>query len=390
MVTAAAAKTLRGRGGVFKLGVMTYPTFVLRAALASLLLVLVSCGSRESSRDSAGDSGATAEASGESGEDEASGGAASAVSFEGLAIKPVPEGSKLQLKFTATLAAERNQVDADPLGPRSNFKVSRRVELGCRMVAGTYRGLGPDGPTPEQKAIFDAMQAQADQAAGDFVSPDMSALEARVAACGEDQGCAMQAALEAANDPQMRAAAEAAETRNAALSASLEEAANRATAAQREPNWQLLIPDMPPGGGGPSPCEGTITVDDKEVYRLGFDGGDMGEGVETRKGSTPLADGAPFYVWYDLKRGGLIVDVQLNGIRGEVASVNVGGRKLSRNAGFGLNEDWARSAGENTRFRQDSGVTGLPGQWTFSLPITPAVHQGFGGKIDATIGIAPR
>jgi hypothetical protein len=369
---------------------MKHPSFVLRSVYAACLVLLVSCGSRESGNDSAGDSRAAAgESDGPGGE--ASGGAATAASFEGLAIKPLPEGSKLQLRFTSALSAERNQVDKDPLGPRSNFKVSRRAELACRMVAGKPQGLGPDGPTAEQKAILDAAEAQSNEAGENLApSPEMSAIEARIAACGEDEGCVMQAALDAASDPQQRAAAQAAEARNSSAAASMDDAASRVTAVYEEPNWQPLVLDVPPGGGGPPGCDGTITVDDKEVYRLGFDGGDMGEGVETRKGSTALADGAPFLAWYDLKRGGLIVQVQLSGIRGEVASVNVGGRKFSRNAGFGLNEDWARSAGEETRFRQDSGVTAVPGQWTFSLPITPAVHQGFGGKIDATIGVAPR
>lgn len=199
----------------------------------------------------------------------------------------------------------------------------------------------------------------------------------------------MKVALDIANDPDMQAELTAQSARNETLAAGLDDAASRVTAVHAEPNWQLIMPDTAREGGKPI-CDGVLTVDDKEVYRFGFDGGDMGEGVETRKGETVTADSPTFYVWYDLKRGGLIVNIQLNAIRGEVPSVNVGARAHSRNATFGMNDDWARSAGENTRFERASGVTTIPGRWTFALPITPKVHQGFEGKIQAEIAIGPR
>lgn len=362
---------------------MKHLPLLLQFVSAACLALLVACGSRES----AGDASTDADASGGSASTRAGGDAAGG---EPLAVTLLPEGSKLLLRFSGSVVAGRNQVDADPLGRRSDFKVSRTSAVTCRMVVGAPRGIGPDGPTAAQKAIIDGATAQSQASAEEMAAtPGMAAIEARIEACGDDEGCRMQAALDIASDPQQQRTLQAASERNAALASQVEDASARATAVYTEPNWMMLFPDT--SGGADKPvCDGTITTDDREVYRFGFDGGDMGEGVETRKGETPLADSPSFYVWYDLKRGGLIVDVQLNSIRGKVESVNVGARKTSRNAGFGLNEDWAASAGETTRFQRASGVAAIPGKWTFALPIKPEVHQGFSGKIEAEISIAPR
>jgi hypothetical protein len=265
-------------------------------------------------------------------------GADVAAGWERLAIRPLPAETPLTLRIDVALKAERTIVDADPLGPRSRFVVARGATATCRVVASSPRGIGPDGPTDGQRAILDAAQAASER--GDATPDELS------------------------------------------------DAAGRSTAVTTEPNWQPLLPDVD-GAGGNGPCEGRIVVDDKEVYRLGFDGADMGEGVETRKGSGGLENGPSLVVWYDLKGGRLLVDAQMNSFMGRVPSINVGGRADSRNEGFTLNDEWGQSAGERTRLAAD-GVRRIPGSWRFTSAISPDRHHGFSGQLELKLEVAAR
>lgn len=307
------------------------------------------------------------------------------------AITPVPEGTKFTLTFSVSSAAERRTADADPLGPRSHFKVQRAANVTCHFVARAPQGIGPDGPTPEQQAIFDeAEKVQGDAAAQlEQPGPATASLQARLAACGEDSNCQMRVALEVANDPELQRQAEAEAERNAQMMVPVDEASARVEAMTLEPNWQILVVDSDPRVSGEPACKGEVSVNDLEVYRLGFDGGDMGEGVETRKGAAPIEGVGLSVIWFDLKNGGTIIDVGLGGFFATVESVNVGGRDNSRNAGFRFNEDWEPDAGKGERLER-GGVTAIPGRWTFAMPIEPTRHDGFQGAADFEWNVTPR
>lgn len=298
------------------------------------------------------------------------------------AITPLKEGTKATVTFSASVAAERKTADADPMGPRSHFKILRETNFTCRMIAAAPSGISPDGPTPAQQAIIDATEASSQEAFADPGTPQPGSYEALIAACGEDADCQMRTALQIANDPKLRQQAEAAEASNARKVKPAEEAIARKQAMQLEPNWQRLLPDFD-RNSGKGACTGTITTDDVEVYRLGFDGGDMGEGKETRKGTSPLNETFHFEViWYDLKTGRLVIDMQFGAIGGSVKSVNVGGRDVSRQPGIQFNEDWQASAGKISRLER-ADVRAVRGTWTIALPITAKENSGFVGTADA-------
>ena len=137
-------------------------------------------------------------------------------SFAGT-ITPLAEGTKATVTFSVSATAERKTASADPMGERSHFKIMRMANVTCRMAAAKPQGVGPDGPTAKQKAIIDAAEA-ANNGIGDAeeTAPAPGSLEARIAACGDDEECKMRIALEIANDPAARREAEATEERNKA------------------------------------------------------------------------------------------------------------------------------------------------------------------------------
>jgi hypothetical protein len=296
------------------------------------------------------------------------------------AITPLPEGTPVIVKFSVSIAAERRTADPDPLGARSHFKVQRSANVTCTFTAGKPRGIGPDGSTKEQQAILDeaesaskTMGEQLDQA------PAPGSLQARIEACGEDSACQMRVALEVANDPNQVTAAEAESERNRQMTQPVDEASARVDAMMAEPLWQPLLAEIPPGKE--IACEGQITANDLEVYRLGFDGGDMGEGREARTGAAPAEGVGLSVIWFDLANGRVIVDTQLGGFYAVIESKNVGGRDGPRNPGFTLSEDWEPRAGKVERLER-GGVGAVQGRWTFAMPIEPKRHDGFQGAAD--------
>ncbi|MFZ4748526.1 MAG: hypothetical protein ACOYLK_16840 [Sphingomonas sp.] len=359
---------------------MRYTKRLKTASAALVLATFAACGERQATDQVA--SAPQAELQ--------QGNGAAATAARRSAIAAAQEGATLTLKVKLSMSAERSSADPDPLGARSRWRAMRSAELTCRVVASQPLGVGPDGPTPEQQAILNAAESQTNEAfEADDKPPAPGSLEARVEACKDDDACLMRVALEMAGDPQEQAKAEAEEARNAGAMASVEEAAARASAVRLEPNWQILQLDAD-GSRGERACEGTITVDDNEVYRLGFDGGDMGEGVEKRKGASELTTPPNLQVWYDLRGDRLIVDAQLGSVGGRVESVNVGGRKNSRNKDFSFNDEWAVTAGEMTRLEKRGSIATIPGSWTFTAPVAPDKHRGFSGKVEAEITVTPR
>jgi hypothetical protein len=346
------------------------------------IAAIAGCGSQE-------ENGAAEAAAGDQAQGEDGSARAEAAPGD-LAIKPLPENTNLTLKFKGTINAARNLADSDPLGARSSFKIAREFDLTCRMVATSPRGIGPDGPTREQQAILDAAQAESD-AAGEGMSEaaETSELQKRAAACGDDFACQMRVATEIANDPAQRRAAEAEEERNAGLGARLEAAADRVTAVQLEPNWQFLAPDVSPYGDGEPACTGTITANDSDVFRYGFDGGDMGEGVKSRTGTAEADDGGAPELWFDLKGGRLIVDTRLNAVRGDLPAACTGECEASWIDAVSLNDDWGASAGEVTRLEK-GGETQITGKRLFSSDILPERHNKFSGGGEFELEVSER
>jgi hypothetical protein len=295
------------------------------------------------------------------------------------AIKPLPAETALTLKFKGTITAARKTADADPLGARSDFKILRSFDIACRMIARAPRGVGPDGPSPEQQAILDA--ADADMGAATSAMEEgagVDDIEARAAACNDDFDCLARLATESAQDPETRRRLEAEEERNAGLSDRIEDAAARSTAVLLEPNWQFLAPDVSPYGDGPPACTGMITADDVDTFRFGFDGGDMGEGVKSRSGTAELSGSGAPEVWFDLKQGRIVIDAQLNAISATLASACSGQCEAPWPDSVSMNLDWATTAGEVTRLEK-GGVATIPGKWLFASEILPEKHQGFSG-----------
>lgn len=303
-----------------------------------------------------------------------------AVKADAQAIAPLAEGTPLTVKFSVSIAAERKTADPDPLGARSHFKVQRSANVTCTFTAGKPRGIGPDGPTKEQQAILDEAEKAA-QTMGEQLeqAPAPGSLQARILACGEDSACQMRVAMEVANDPNQAAAAEAESERNRQMMQPVDEASARVDAVMTEPLWQPLLAEIPPGKE--LACEGEITANDVEVYRLGFDGGDMGEGRENRTGAAPAEGFGLSGIWFDLVNGRVIVDTQLGGFYAVIESKNVGGRDGPRNPGFTLGEDWEPRAGKVERLER-GGVGAVPGRWTFAMPIEPKARDGFQGAAD--------
>ena len=299
-------------------------------------------------------------------------------------IKPLPEGTVATATFSVSATAERKTASADPMGERSHFKIMRMANVTCRMAAAKPQGVGPDGPTPQQKAIIAAAEAANNSIAegedGD-AAPAPGSMEARIAACGENEACKMKVALDIANNPEARREAEAEEARNKAKMDPIGDANKKLQAMYLEPNWQKLLPQFDRGSKAPSACTGTITVNDDEVYRLGFDGGSMGDGRETRKGSSATSNYTFDVIWYDLKTGRMVLLAQIGRISGTVKSVNVGGRSSSRPPVVTMNQDWEASAGKSVRLEKPN-VTTVPGDWKFALPIVPKTNAGFTGMTE--------
>ncbi|MFN3958480.1 MAG: hypothetical protein ACK4NP_01045 [Parvularculaceae bacterium] len=294
----------------------------------------------------------------------------------------------MTLKFKGSVTAARMLADPDPLGPRSDFKILRSFDIVCRMVVRAPRGIGPDGPTRDQQVVLDAAEAAMNAAATEMEEGSgTDDIEARAGACNGDFDSIARVAMAAAKDPAARGRLEAAEERNAGLGSRMEEAADRATAVQLEPNWQFLAPDVSPYGDGPPACAGTITANDVDNFRFGFDGGDMGEGVKSRSGAADISGSGAPEVWFDLKQGRIVIDSQLRSITGTLPAACTGKCESPWSDAFSINDDWAKTASEKTRLEK-GGVTAVVGKWTFSSDIRPEQHQKFSGGGEFELEIA--
>jgi hypothetical protein len=127
---------------------------------------------------------------------------AAALSTPAAGVEPVPDGGKITVKVTVT-ATSKGQSDIRTSAIDHSFSGSCVLTAAGRMRGDLATSQAMAGDTAAMERTTTNMQAQMDDAGLDAFGKEM---EAKMAACGDDQACAMAVMQEAMNDPRVKAA----------------------------------------------------------------------------------------------------------------------------------------------------------------------------------------
>lgn len=168
---------------------------------------------------------------------------ATALATYAQAAEPVPDGGRITVSVTATVTTKG----------QAGFRTSA-VEhsfTGSCILTATSRMRG-DLVTGAVAGDVEAMQQTTEKMAAQMSDAELEAfaqeMEAKMAACGTDEACAMAVMQESMNDPRLQAGAKAAQSNAPEVDA--------LTERMSETNLQSFTAER---------CQGTITVNDRHV-----------------------------------------------------------------------------------------------------------------------------
>ena len=199
---------------------------------------------------------------------------AAALSTPALGAEPVPDGGKITVKVTVT-ATSKGKSDIRSSTIDHSFTGSCVLTAAGRLRGDLATGqvMAEDAAAIENTTT--KMQGQMDDAGLEQFGKEM---EAKMAACGDDQACAMAVMQEAMNDPRVKAGGQIAQENAPAVNA----LANQMT----DTNLQTFTPqrcdgtmkvndrhvtDDPGGEGGVDAYQETVTIKGSEKYDWGLD-----------------------------------------------------------------------------------------------------------------------
>jgi hypothetical protein len=169
---------------------------------------------------------------------------AAALSTPAAGAEPVPDGGKITVKVMVT-ATSKGQSDIRTSAIDHSFTGSCVLTAAGRTRGDLATGQALAGDAAAMEQTTTNMQAQMDDAGLEAFGQEM---EAKMAACGADEACAMAVMQEAMNDPRVKAGGQIAQSNAPEVNALANQMADA--------NLQTFIPER---------CEGTMTVNDREV-----------------------------------------------------------------------------------------------------------------------------
>jgi hypothetical protein len=196
---------------------------------------------------------------------------AAALSTPAPGAEPLPDGGKITVKITVTATA-KGQSDIRTNTIDHSFTGSCVLTAAGKLRGDLATGQVEAGDAAALERTTTNMQAQMDDAGLEEFGREM---EAKMAACGADEACAMAVMQEAMNDPRVKAGGQMAQSNAPEVNALANQMADT--------NLQTFIPEK---------CEGTMTVNDRHVID---DPG--GEGGASAYQDTVTVKGSETYDW---------------------------------------------------------------------------------------------
>jgi hypothetical protein len=199
---------------------------------------------------------------------------AAALSTPVLGAEPVPDGGKITVKVTVT-ATSKGKSDIRSSTIDHSFTGSCVLTAAGRLRGDLATGQALPGDTAAVEQTTTKMQGQMDDAGLEQFSKEM---EAKMAACGDDEACANAVMLEAMNDPRVKAGGQIAQENAPAVNALANQMAdtNLQTFTPQRCEGTMKVNDRhvtddPGGEGGMDAYKETVTIKDSEKYDWGLD-----------------------------------------------------------------------------------------------------------------------
>lgn len=188
--------------------------------------------------------------------------------------EPVPDGGKITVKVTVTATAT-GKSDIRSSAIDHSFTGSCVLKAAGRMRGDLATGQMQAGDAAAMERTTTTMQTQMDDAGLEQFGKEM---EAKMAACGDDQACAAAVMQEAMNDPRVKAGGQIAQQNAPAVNGLANQMAdtNLQTFTPEKCDGTMKVNDRkvtndPGGEGGADAYQETVTIKDSETYPWGLD-----------------------------------------------------------------------------------------------------------------------
>ncbi len=196
---------------------------------------------------------------------------AAALSTPAGGAEPMPDGGKITVKVTVT-ATSNGRSDIRTSAIDHSFTGSCVLTAAGKLRGDLATGQMQAGDAAAIEHTTTNMQAQMDDAGLEEFGKEM---EAKMAACGADEACAMAVMQQAMNDPRVKAGGQIAQQNAPEVNALANQMADT--------NLQTFTPER---------CEGTMKVNDRQV--IDDPGGEGGAGAYQE---TVTIKGSEKYGW---------------------------------------------------------------------------------------------
>lgn len=181
---------------------------------------------------------------------------AAALPMPATAAEPLPDGGKITVKVTVT-ATSKGQSDIRTSKIDHSFSGSCVLTAAGKLRGDLLTGQPMAGDEEAMESTTSKMEAQMEDSGLEEFSREM---EAKMAACGDDEACAMAVMQEAMNDPRVKAGGEIAKSNAPEVNALVDR--------MSDTNVQSFTPER---------CQGTMKVNDS--YFTDDPGGEAGAGA---------------------------------------------------------------------------------------------------------------